>query len=86
VIPGVLYTWPELQHRAHFNTDRASDSEKASLQYQILFWARFVGFPLFALILLLKIQTHSSRGLKFALGEAEIQVVDTPTSVQQTGA
>ena len=76
VIPGVLYTWPELQHRAHFEMEKASTAEK------ILYWARFVGVPLFALIVLLKVQTNSSRGLKFALGEAEIQVVDTTTTVQ----
>jgi hypothetical protein len=80
VIPGVLYTFPELQHRAHADMDKASSAGK------FLFWARFVGIPLFTLILLLKVQTNSSRGLKFALGEAEVQLVDTPTNVQQTGA
>jgi len=78
VIPGVLYTWPELQHRAHFTNDNVFAAYMS--------WVRFVGAPMVALILLLNIQTRSSRGLKFALGEAEIQVVDTPTNVQQTGA
>jgi hypothetical protein len=81
VIPGVLYTWPELQHRAH------SSAENVPLHVAILFWARFIGFPLFALILLLNVQRHGSRGLKFALGEAEVQVVDAgPTTNVQTGA
>jgi hypothetical protein len=79
VIPGILYTWPELQHRAHFPNDKGWEQS-------VLGWARFVGFPMFALILLLNIQTRSSRGLKFALGEAEVQVVETPTTGIQTGA
>jgi hypothetical protein len=37
-------------------------------------WARFAGFPLLALLLLLMVQAKSSRGLKFALGESEVQV------------
>ena len=77
VIPGVLYTWPELHHQAHFTNDNVFAA--------YMHWARFIGFPVLALILLMSIQTRSSRGLKFALGEAEIQVVDTPTNVQQTG-
>jgi hypothetical protein len=75
VIPGVLYTWPELQHRAHFPTDKG-------WQLSVLSWARFIGFPILALILLMNIQTRSSRGLKFALGEAEVQVADAPNNVQ----
>jgi|SRR5579859_785719 len=87
VVPGVLYTWPELQHRAHFDMETASgDEKKAKSTEKVLFWARFIGFPLFALIVLLKVQTNSSRGLKFALGEAEIQVVDSPANAPQTGA
>jgi hypothetical protein len=76
VIPGVLYTWPELQHRAHFANDNVSMA--------ILSWARFVGWPGAALLLLFMIQTRSSRGLKYALGEAEIQVVESvgPTATQ----
>jgi hypothetical protein len=36
----------------------------------LLFWARFVGFPVLAVIILLAVQTKSSRGLKQAMGEA----------------
>jgi uncharacterized Tic20 family protein len=63
--PGVLYTWPELRHRAHFDNR------------DILGWARFVGWPVVALILLLSVQARSGRGLKFALGESEVQVQTT---------
>lgn len=65
-LPGVLYTWPELRHRAHFENNN------------ILGWARFVGWPVVAIILLFSVQARSSRGLKFALGESEVQVQTTP--------
>jgi hypothetical protein len=67
-IPGVLYTWPELR--------RDYDFGNSPLAYAILKWARFVGFPVLALIILLVIQGRSSRGLRFALGEAEVQVTE----------
>jgi len=71
-IPGVLYTWEELRYDArHF-------PEGASAQ-GALKWARYAGFPVAALLLLLMVQARSSRGLKFALGESEVQVeVSTP--------
>jgi hypothetical protein len=68
-LPGVLYTWPELQHHAHFLTNPPTAA--------ILGWGRFVGWPVVAIIILLMVQARSSRGLKFALGEAEINVVET---------
>lgn len=68
-VPGVLYTWPELRHRVHF----VGDGPYAT----VLFWARFVGWPVVAIILLLSVQARSSRGLKFALGETEVQIVET---------
>ena len=69
-LPGVLYTWPELERRAHFpNAPYAAAS---------LGWARFVIWPIAALIILASVQVRSTRGLRFALGEAEIQVATTP--------
>lgn len=62
-IPGVLYTWQELITNARFHN--------LTLPETILHWARFVGFPIVALILLLAIQVKSTRGLRQALGEAE---------------
>lgn len=68
-LPGVLYTWPELQHRAHFST--------TTPEAAVVGWARFVGWPVVALLILGSIQVRSSRGLKFALGEADIRVADS---------
>ena len=71
-LPGVLYTWPELQHKyafpGGFNTAA------------YLGWARFVGWPVVAIVILFGVQVRSSRGLKFALGEAEVHVADGPAS------
>jgi hypothetical protein len=70
-IPGVLYTWPELVHDHDFETGGAAG---------VLKWARFAGMPIVALLLLLTVQAKSSRGLKFALGESDVQVeVTSPT-------
>jgi hypothetical protein len=65
-IPGVLYTWPELVSDARFD---ASRWESATLK-----WARFVGFPVLAMIILITVQSKSGRGMKFALGESDVQV------------
>jgi hypothetical protein len=62
-IPGVLYTWDELAHRARFTHE--------NLSVAVLSWARFVGFPVIAVILLLWVHTRSRRGLRMALGEVE---------------
>jgi hypothetical protein len=67
-IPGVLYTWNELVQFARFPND--------NIQNAILKWARFVAFPLASVIILLTVQTGSSKGLRKALGEE----VDTSTA------
>ena len=77
-LPGALYTWPELEHRAHFANTPPSEA--------ILGWARFVAWPVVAILLLFTIQVRSSRGLRFALGEAEVQVVDTGIATTPPGA
>ena len=66
VFPGALYTWEELRRDYSF--------ENLSAAQSVLKWARFAGFPILALLLLLMVQAKSSRGLKFALGESEVQV------------
>jgi len=72
-IPGILYTWPELA--------RDYDFSNADTKPAILKWTRFVGFPVVALIMLMTIQVRSSRGLRYALGEAEMHAPLTgPTS------
>lgn len=56
-LPGVLYTWPELNTRAMFPDN------------DWLGWARFVGWPLVALLLTLIVFAMSGRGVRQALGE-----------------
>lgn len=66
-IPGVLYTYFELidpQLGAKFQSTPATIA--------ILKWSRFVVFPAIAIFILLIIQAKSTRGLRQALGEAEI--------------
>jgi hypothetical protein len=70
-IPGVLYTWDELVRDVHF----MSDSSR-SMAELVLKWARFIGFPVLALLILSAVQVKSRRGIQQALGEA---VVDTRT-------
>jgi hypothetical protein len=69
-VPGVLYTWGELRRDARFGKD-GNDSTTAN---NVLKWARFAGFPLLALIILFMVQAKSGRGVKYALGEAEVHV------------
>jgi hypothetical protein len=67
-IPGVLYTWAELMD----SKAGARFVAGADLQ-SVLHWARFVGWPVVALIVLLMVQAKSSRGLRAALGESELE-------------
>ena len=74
-LPGVFYTWTELSHPtlgAKFDT--GGDAGDLTFEQSILRWARFVGFPVLSIILLLIVQAKSSRGLRAALGEAELDV------------
>jgi hypothetical protein len=61
-IPGVLYAWSELVLRARSHPDRPLLS--------MLYWARFVGWPVVAIALLLKIQFNGAKGLGAALRDA----------------
>jgi hypothetical protein len=65
-VPGVLYTWRELESDYDFPKGVSTQSA--------LKWGRFVAFPLLALVILMMVQTKSSRGLRFALGEADVHV------------
>jgi len=62
-LPGLIYTWDELVHHAKFPTE-------GNVQLAMLKWARFLVFPVLALILLMIVQIKSNRGLRQALGEA----------------
>ena len=64
-VPGVLYTWRELE--ADYDFD-------GKTKEGFLKWGRFVAFPVLALVILMMVQTKSSRGLRFALGEADVHV------------
>ncbi len=59
-IPGSLYLWGELINHGRF--DPVTWTER------LLKWARFAGFPILSLLMLLVVQTKSSRGLKLAFG------------------
>jgi hypothetical protein len=60
-IPGVLYTWSELIVRGRVHPN--------GMMLSLLYWARFVGWPVVATLLLLTIQHQSRVGLRTALGE-----------------
>ncbi len=64
--PGAFYTWSELKQGTKFP---AGFNNVAVLRY-----ARFAGFPLITLIILFMVQAKSGRGVKYALGEAEVHV------------
>ena len=72
-LPGVLYTWGEITHPTLGATFNPADLT-ANLAY--LRWARFVIWPSIAVLLLLVIQSKSSRGLRMALGEVEFDVAE----------
>jgi hypothetical protein len=63
-VPGVLYTWSELTRHSRFM------HQDLPLAEVVLKWARFVAFPVIALIILLMIQVRSNRGLRRELGDA----------------
>lgn len=65
--PGVLYTWGELARDYNFSNSGLTGAV-------ILKWARFIGWPVVAILILMSVQARSSRGLKFALGESEMRV------------
>jgi hypothetical protein len=71
-IPGVLYTWPELQARHDFASTPVLDA--------ILPWARFAGWPAVALIVLAGTQVRANRGLAMALGETDVTLNTPKTS------
>jgi hypothetical protein len=62
-LPGLIYTWDELVHHAKFEAE-------GNVPRAMLKWARFLVFPVLALILLMIVQIKSNRGLRQALGEA----------------
>lgn len=72
--PGALVTWPELKRDYKF--------ENTPVTSAVWMWGRYAFMPALALLVLLIAQLKSGRGLKFALGEAEV-VVDVSTRTDQ---
>jgi hypothetical protein len=71
-MPGALYTWPELKRDYKF--------ENSPMPTAAWMWGRYAGLPGLALLVLLLALFKSGRGLKFALGEAEVHVDVTTRS------
>lgn len=71
--PGATFTWGELRQGVKF--------DDGVNKVAILRYARFAGFPLLALIILFMVQAKSGRGVKYALGEADVHVEVTGTDV-----
>jgi hypothetical protein len=61
VLPGVMYTWRDVVENARHVPE--------GLNQQVLYWARFYVWPIITMVLLLRIQLRSGRGLRMALGE-----------------
>jgi hypothetical protein len=66
--PGAFYTWPELKRDYAF-------SNEPLFPHAVWMWGRYAGLPVLSLLVLMfLVQGKSSRGLRFALGEAEVHV------------
>ncbi len=74
--PGVLYMWSELM------ADGGAKFHTEVLSVAILKWARFVAFPVAAILVLLIIQVKSNRGLRQALGEESSLENFTPVGTE----
>jgi hypothetical protein len=77
-IPGVIYTWSEFNHPTLGARFAMAKEANLPMEVQILRWARFAGFPIVALIILLAIQVKSGKGVRAALGEDQ-PPIDTTT-------
>jgi hypothetical protein len=68
-IPGVVYTWSEFNHPTLGARFGMAKDVALPMEAVILRWARFVGCPVVALMILLAVQVKSGRGVRAALGE-----------------
>ncbi len=66
-VPGVLYTWREFEADHDF-------PPRPIWPGAFMKWGRYVAFPVLALVVLMMVQAKSSRGLRFALGEADVHI------------
>jgi len=74
-LPGILTTWTEVERTSRFE-------DKPVTAEVVLHWMRFVGWPVVAIVLLMIVQGKGTRGLRFALGEADIPVEVNPIQSQ----
>jgi len=65
--PGALYTYAELKNHHDDRFDNVWPD-------QVWYWGRYAGLPALALLVLLIVQIKSGRGLRYALGEADVHV------------
>jgi hypothetical protein len=78
-MPGVLYAWKEITHPqlgARFPGAASAES--------VLRWARYVGWPLVALIMVMTIGAKSKRGLAQSLGETTSDDLPVEKSPEKT--
>jgi hypothetical protein len=74
-IPGVLYTWAEFSNSTLGATFHGTD-----MTANVLHWARFVAWPVIAVIILIWIQFKSDGGIRQSLG-GYIAVTETTAVV-----
>jgi hypothetical protein len=74
-IPGVLYGWAELLLRARVHPEES--------RIQLLYWARFVGWPMVAIVIVLKIHLDSSKGLAAGFRGAVVKSTAPMVTVRQ---
>jgi hypothetical protein len=77
-IPGVIYTWAEVSN-PNFGATFGMGDPTPDVAFLILKWARYVGFPVLSILVLLIIHFKSHRGLQQSLNED--QVLTTNPSV-----
>jgi len=74
-VPGVLYSWAELLMRVRVHPEGP--------QLQLLYWARFVGWPIVALVIVLKIHLDSSKGLGAGLKGTGVKSTAPMVTIRQ---
>lgn len=75
-IPGVLYTWAE------FASPQLGPKFVNKLDWPtVLHWARYVGFPVLAILILLMVQAKSSKGLRQAMVSEDSLALEPPADI-----
>jgi len=74
-VPGALYSWAELLLRVRVQPEGS--------RLQLLYWARFVGWPVVAIVIVLKIHLDSSKGLGAGLKGAGVKSTAPMVTIRQ---